>query len=276
MSPEQSSTQLTIRLKEEFLKLKSEISSLIEKVGIKEKSYLQNYLYFFHFPLFSFTESVIILCESGKTHVATVLLRSLFEAHVNIVYHQVVDSKRTLALSAKAGFDGKVKNVQELKGLIRKYSNLKSSNPKDLFSDEWLKNAEEWAIKERDAILKGNNLRSTDKELDLKSKAIKCDELFQSADENKSVDKGHFERMYHVIFRQLSTTSHLNVEGMQTFISQDDSGKYLFNDGEKSHFIAAQAVEICTAYVRDLYDNKILEGEMPRTVNQIENLLKKF
>lgn len=264
------------KLKNEFLKLKSEISSEIEKVGVEEKKYLHNYLYFFHYPLFSFVESVIILCEGGKTHVASVLLRSLFEAHINIVYHQVSDSKRTLALSAKAGFDQKVQNIRELKELVRKYPNLKSPDPKNLFSSEWLEKAERWATRELDGILQGNHLTSSDQELDLKSKAIKCDKLFQKTNKNKPIDNGHFERMYNVIFRQLSTTSHLNIDGMQTFIDKDGTGKYLFDDGKNSDFIAAQAVEICVAYVKDLYENSILKGNPTQTLGRIEDLLKKF
>jgi hypothetical protein len=256
-------------LKKEFLKLKTEIISLIDRVDTTKKSHLQNYFYFVSYPLFSLAESVIILCENGKPHSAKILLRSLIESHINIIYHQVDDSEHRLALLAKEGFDTKIKNVRELKDFIRRYPNLESKDSTKLFNNEWLLKAEKWAEVERQAIMKGNNLNENDKESDLKSKAVKCDQA--SID---GIEKGHFERMYHIIFRQLSPTTHLNVEGIQTFLSKNDKGEYLFSDGDDGDFLLVQAIDICVAFTKDLYECNVLDGETIDTVRNIEKLLK--
>lgn len=256
-------------VKEKFLELKNEISALIDKVDTKKQTHLQNYLYFVHYPLFSFTESVIILCENGKPHSAKVLLRSLIETHINVIYHQVADSEHRLAVSAKDGFDTKIKNIRELKEFIRKHPSLKSTDPTNLFSEEWLLKAEQWAEVERRAILKGNGLKENDRDLDLKSKAIKCDEA-----SIKGATEGHFEKMYQVIYRQLSPASHLNVEGIQVFVDKTETGDYLFNDGDDGSVLVAEAVGICVAFTRDLYDNGILTGETTKTAQALENLIR--
>jgi len=133
-----------------------------------------------------------------------------------------------------------------------------------------LQSAEQWADKELQGILKGNNLLQKDQELDLKSKAIKCDQ------ENiKNIDRGHFERIYHLIFRQLSPTSHLNVEGIQTFMSQKETGENLFSDGDDGKILIAEAIEICVAFTKDLYECGVITGEVTILIKNIEKLLNK-
>ncbi len=256
-------------IKQEFLQLKSEISRHIDQIDTSKNSHLQNYLYFIHYPIFNFTESIIILCENNKYNSAKILLRSLFEAHINIIYHQIDESERRLALSAKAGFDTKIKIISEIKDLVRRYPNLESPDPKRLFSKKWLQDAGEWAEVQRKAILKGNNLVQTEQDPDLKSKAVKCDKA-----SIKNVEPGHFERMYTVIYRQLSPASHLDIEGLQVFVNQKETGKYIFDDGNDGDFIVGQAIEICLAFTKDLYESGVIKGNITDRVQRLEKLIK--
>lgn len=257
-------------IKEAFLKLKSEVEPHIENGGTKNKSHLQNYLYFACYPLFSFVESIVILCENRKFRTTESLLRSLIELHINVIYYQVAESDRRLAISVKKDFEEKIKGIREIRELIKKYPELKSADPRNLFSEEWLGQAQQWAEEQRQAVLKGNNLSENDIELGLKDKAIKCDQA-----DLKDVEKGHFERMYHLIYRQLSPSTHLNIGGIQGFVDQKESGEYLFSDGnEKEHFIMQQAIEICVALTKDLYENKVIEADLPDTIHKLEELLK--
>ncbi|MBU1558129.1 hypothetical protein KKC45_04165 [Patescibacteria group bacterium] len=256
-------------LKKEFLKLKKEIENLIEDIDTSKNSHLQNYFYFISYPLFSVTESVIILCENKKTNSAEVLLRSLIEAHINIIYHQLDDSEYRLAVSAKKGFDTKIKNTKGLKDFVRRYPNLKSEDPSNLFSDEWLSKAEGWAEVKRKTILRCNNLQKNDMDLDLRSKAIKCDKKYID-----NIEKGHFERMYHIIYRQLSPTAHLNIEGIQSFVDENEKGEYSFSDRGNGEVLSAQAIEVCTAFTKDLYEHGVLKGKITSTVSKIESILK--
>ena len=257
-------------LKNEFLKLKREVEPHIQSGGAKNKNHLQNYLYFSCYPLFSYVESIVILCERGKFRTSESLLRSLIELHINVIYYQVSESDHRLALSVKTEFDEKLKGVREIKELIRKYPNLKSTNPANLFSDEWLQEAEQWTERERQAVIRGNNLDEKTKDLDLKAKAIKCDQA-----ELAGVEKGHFERMYHLIYRQLSPSTHLNVGGLQGFVDQGRDREYSFSDGDtRGYFLMHEAISICVALTKDLYENGVIEGSPPDTVSKLEELLK--
>jgi len=83
----------------------------------------------------------------------------------------------------------------------------------------------------RQAIIRGSNLRENEEDLKLKEKAERCDR-----GKVKNADPGHFERMYYVIYTLLSPSVHLNIEGLDVFVSQNELGKYSFNDGDDGNF----------------------------------------
>ncbi len=249
-----------------FYILKKEIDSVLIAFQCKG-THLQNYLYFIYAPVFNYTDSIIVLCNNGKYNAASALLRSLIEAHINIIYHQLNDSEHKLAVSAKAEFDDKLKGIRELKKLIKKYPNLESTDPKKLFSQEWLDEAEKWAVVQHKAILKGNNLKK-EEPLDLKSKAIKCDQA-----NLKNTEGGSFERIYNIIYRQLSPFVHLDISGLESFAEKDENGKYVFKDSYEGEMLISQAIDISIALTKDLFDNKVIEGKIPGIVYTLEKLL---
>lgn len=255
-------------LKEKFILLKNQIDSSISLVSTHKNSHLQNYLYLCYYPLFSFTESIIILCENNKNKSAQVLLRSLYEAHINIVYHQLGDSERKLAISSKNALDQRLKIIREIKDLIKKYPNLKSEDPAHLYNEYYLASVEEKVKNEREAILKGSKITEKDMDPELKLKAIDCDNLYA-----KNVEKGHFENTYSLVYRQLSPIAHLNVEGLQGFINLKD-GQHSFSEIDDGDFFVSQAVGVCVQFVKDIYEKGLIEGEAPDTISQIENLIK--
>lgn len=256
-------------LKNDFLQFKIEMSILIDKADTSKYTHLQNYLYFVYFPLFSYAESIIILSESGKFHSAKVLLRSLFETHINVIYYQTGDSEHKLALAAKKGFDGKLSGVKELKNLIKKYPNLESHDSANLFSNAWLDSAIEWVEEYLKGILRANNLTKKNQDPDLKAKTTKCDEAA-----HEKIEPGHFGRMYSVIYRQLSSPVHLNIEGLQTFVRQYNDGKYIFDDGDDGELLVNEAISICIAFVKDLYDLQVLVGQRPVILAELEDKIK--
>jgi len=248
-------------LTEQFLILKKEIGFLVEE-NKTNYNYLQNYLYFFYIPLFNYVESIILLCEHKKYISASVILRSLIEAHINIIYHQTSDSERKLAILAKSGFDKKIKEIKKIKGLIEKYPNLESKDPSNLFSHEDLKALENVNKNNLQAVLKGNNIKDNDCELNLYDKAIKCD-----GEQVKNAEGGHFEKMYIINYGYLCSSAHLDLDGLQAFITEKQDEK----SGEHLIF---EAIDICTAYTKDLYENNVISGKIPENVANIENLLK--
>lgn len=253
-------------LNKKFSQLKQEISNLLSGVDRTGYSHLQNYIFFAHKPIFSFTEAILILCKSGKSNAAKVLLRTLFEAHIDIIYHQVNDSKQRLAFSAKRMFDERITVLNEILSLINKYPNLESQDVTKLFNKEYLTKAIADQDNHRQAILRANsNLKGT-KHLQEKAKLCEKGEV-------KNSEPGSFERMYSLIYRQLSPVAHLNIEGLQTFIGQDEYRKIFFHDGDNGDFIATQAVEISIAFSKDLYDNKILAYGQVTIIQETEKFI---
>lgn len=230
-------------------------------------SYIQNYLYFMHYLLFSFTESIILLYKENKFHAASVLLRSLVEGHINIVYHQLGDTNKKLALSAKESADSRLTVINKLSELIHKYPNLESQDPSALLSKKYLEDIKNDVTNQRQGILRGNSIAEKDKALDLEAKAIKCD------GENENIEKGHFERMYTVIYRYLSPVAHLNIEALNVVVTKSNQGNYDFNEGDGGKTYVVDAVGICVAYIKDLYENKVIEGKVPDAVLSLEQKL---
>lgn len=253
-------------LNKKFLQLKQEITHLLSEVNRNGHSHIQNYIFFAHKPVFSFTEAILILCKEEKSNAAKVLLRTLFEAHIDIIYHQIKDSKQRLAFSAKRMFDERITILNEILSLIKKYPNLESPDETKLFNGTYLAKALANQDKHKQAILRANpNLSGTKH---LQDKAKLCEE-----GEVKNSEPGSFERMYSLIYRQLSPIAHLNIEGLQEFVGQDEYGKIFFHDGDSGDFIASQAVEISVAFSKDLYDNKILTGEQITIIQETEKFI---
>jgi len=257
-------------LGEKFYKLKEKINFLLNQDDPSKYSHLQKYLYFAHHPIFSFTESIIILCENGKSRIAEVLLRTLFEVHIDIIYHQLGNSEERLALSARRVFDERITILKEILALIKKYPNLESPCLNDLFNKNYLVNTIDGQEVHRKAILKGNPGLEGCKKLHVSEKAKLCDE-----GQVKNAEKGHFSRMYSFIYRQLSPVSHLNIEGLQAFVEQDKYGKLFFNDGNDENFVIKEAISICLAFSKDLYDNKVLKGNPIQIIEEMEKLISK-
>src|SRR3990167_4303013 len=152
----------TEELNKKFLQLKQEITHLLSCVNRSGHSHLQNYVYFAHHPIFSFTEAILILCENKKSNAAKVLLRTLFEAHIDIIYHQLGNSEQRLAFSTKRMFDERITVLEEILCLIKKYPNLESNNPKQLFNKQYLNEIIIDQNKHKEAILRANpNLTGT-------------------------------------------------------------------------------------------------------------------
>lgn len=257
------------KLKDAFLKLRGEIVELLRTSDKSKYTHLQNYIYIAHHPIFSFTEAILILTENKKSHAAKVLLRTLFEAHIDIIYHQVKDSEKRLAFSSKRMFDERIIVLSEILDLIKRYPNLESNDTTQLFNKEYLNKAITDQTKHREAILRANPDLTGTKHL--QKKARLCEEGGV-----KNAEPGSFERMYSLIYRQLSPVAHLNIDGLQTFIGQDKYGEIFFHDGDDEDFIATQAVDISLAFSKDLYDNKVILGEQITMIKEVEKLISQM
>jgi hypothetical protein len=219
-------------------------------------------------PFENYTESVILLCDNGKINAASVLLRSLVEAHINIIYMQIGDMKKHLAEAAYEGFKQKVSVCDNFLQLLKKYPNLISHESNSLYNPERLNHMKEFAVQGRDSILELNSLDlkyAEDKsyKVDILDKARKCDKAGIISDK-----PGFFEDTYTLYYRYLSPLAHLNLEGLQHFVEEVNS-EVVYKDGNNLEMIQGMAIGLYAALVKDLYEHQVISGEVPSDVNEL-------
>ncbi|MFA5071983.1 MAG: DUF5677 domain-containing protein [Candidatus Paceibacterota bacterium] len=265
-----SLTAKNLKIVESFNYLKTQINSLLDN-NLKGKTHLQNYLYFVVAPVFNYTESIIILCDQGKFNAASVLLRSLIEAHINIIYYQINDTEKKLSMAVKKQFDWRKKSVNLFINLIKKYPNLESPKENSSYNIKNLEKKFKKIDEARNDIISINKLKEGDKDLNLYDKAISCD--------NAKIEKaepGHFELIHRLFYNILSTYVHLDIPGLESFVGKNDDGKYFFKDETANEdLLISQSIDICIALIKDLYENKVIMGDPPESLNIIEKLLNK-
>jgi len=229
----------------------------------KSDTKLRNYLYIMYGPFENYTESIILLCKKEKLNAASVILRSLVEAHINIIYMQIGDQKKHLAEAAYEGFKQKVSVCDNFLALIKKYPNLESQDHTSLYNINRLNDMKEFAVRGRDSIPRLNDVDVEYKKVDLITKARRCDES-RMAD----TKPGFFEDLYTLQYRYLSPLAHLNIEGLQRFVDEKD-GVLIHKDGSQKEMIQGTAIGLYAALVKDLYENGVISGEVPAEVDEL-------
>ncbi len=252
---------------EYFDSLKKEINFNLNH-KLTDKTHIQNYLYFTVAPVFNYTEAIIILCKEEKFNAAQSLLRSLFEAHINIQYYTSGDTDKKLAIAAKRQFDWRRTVVNAFKKLVKDYPHFLSSEPDSLYNLDYQDKTLEEIDKHRTAIIKGNDLVDKDKDPDLIDKTILCDDA-----KIPDAEPGHFELMYHLIYRQLSSFVHLDIQGIESFTNKDENGTYFFIEKPDEDLLISQSISICVALAKDLYDNKVISGGRNENIKLIDDIL---
>jgi hypothetical protein len=250
--------------------LKVYIDSLINKKS--DKNYLQNYLTFQYFPFFDYTETIIILYKERKFNPALILLRSLVEGHIRIVYYQTGDWKKKLAIAAKGEFDTKLATIKGLLDLIKDYPNLASVDKSDLKNIDRLQELKAQTEATRSSIIRSNSLDDNDKDIrSLEDMAKECDKV-----KLENAVPGHFQQMYNLEYRYLSPIAHLNMEGLESLIEIDAINNFVLSEFVKPEIILSESIGLCLALSKDLYDNKVIESEIPELIAQIEILCQRY
>lgn len=252
---------------EYFYSLKKEIDSNLNH-KLTNQTHIQNYLYFTVAPVFNYTEAIIILCKEKKFNAAQSLLRSLFETHINIQYYTSDNTDKKLAIAAKRQFDWRIIVVNAFKKLAKDYPNFLSNDSNSLYNNDYQDKTLEEINKHRSAIIKGNNLTDQDKDPDLLEKTKLCDKA-----KIPDAEPGHFELMYHLVYRQLSSFVHLDIQGIESFTNKDESGNYFFIEKPDEDLLISQSIGICVALAKDLYDNKVINSDRSENIKSIDDLL---
>jgi hypothetical protein len=277
---------------EYFYLLKKEVDSKLDH-KLTNKTHVQNYLYFTLSPVFNYAEAIIILCKENKFNAAQPLLRSLFETHINIQYYTNGDNvEKKLAIAAKAQFDWNRTVVNSFVQLISKYKNLESNMSNSVYNKIFLEKTLEHTDRERNAIIKGNHLigkdtkeipvicthckncinsknyiEKEDREPSTLQKAIICDTY-----NIEETEAGHFESMYHLVYRQLSSYTHLDIVGITSFVEKDGEGNYFFKESSDEDSLIKNSIDICVELVKDLYKHNVIDDEPSNYINEIKSI----
>lgn len=254
-----------MKSEDQFAAIKEVISpKILER---KSDTKIQKYLFIMYGPFENYTESIILLCEKGKLNAASVLLRSLVEAHINIIYMQIGDKEKHLAEAAYEGFRQKVSVCDNFLQLLLKYPDLKSQDSTSLYNVSRLNEMKEFAIQGRDAIFELNDVDPKYKDkrykVDLLAKARKCDSSGVA-----DTKPGFFENLYTLQYRYLSPAAHLNIEGLQHFV-EGEGDEMVHTDGNQKEMIQGTAIGLYAALVKDLYDEGAVAGEVPSEVHKL-------
>jgi hypothetical protein len=260
-------------LKEKNKKVSLLFSELTESIKLKltesrkERTYRQNYLFLIINPAFNYTEAIISLCKNGSYNAAHVLLRSLFELHLNCQYYMFGDSEKKLALAAKRQFDWRANVIREVKIMIENYPNLKSSTKGSLYHPDYLDSKQEEISNILESIIKMNRLDNKDKDPKLIEKAKECDK------QSEVPEPGYFENMYHLVYRQLSPYVHLDIQGVEFFHEENNKGEIISIDKNSEDILISQSVGISIALIKDLHDEEIIQEVLPEDIKLIEDVL---
>jgi hypothetical protein len=217
--------------------------------------HLQHFLLSMHAGVHNFAEAIYILCKDSRPNAASVLLRSLFEAFINIDYIKQGDTEKKLALFSREGFKVRGKIARDFENFIKKYPH--KENTLSLLNRKTLGEMKEFAYHRIKGIEKVNNLSSNDYySNDLR---FLCEEIDKAeVDLEKRGDK---ELSYMLIYRYLSPLAHLNCLGLEYFAdNQGDS--IIYNLGQKNgiHIIVVETYLYYFNSMNNLFEEKIIDG----------------
>ncbi|OGZ34773.1 MAG: hypothetical protein A2V60_01430 [Candidatus Portnoybacteria bacterium RIFCSPHIGHO2_01_FULL_39_19] len=216
-------------------------------------THLQSFLLFNQVAVHNYSEAICLLCKDARPHAAHVLLRSLFEAYTNAEYIKSKDSEKRLALFAREGMIERNKIANGFEQFIKKYPKKKNSLPVlEEKSIDKMKKFSEGHIK---GINNANKLNQKEVYPDIVSRSIKIDEEIPDSEE-----KGNSELYYHLVFRLLSPYAHLNAFGLEMFT---EKGLDIIGQAKDVHHIILQTYLYYFSLLKNLFQHKILDGEMP-------------
>src|SRR5680860_245449 len=208
---------ITIQEKEYLKELKDILKlgkSLFKnsQIGAYSKSYKKNFIFFTFVVIHNYSEAIYILCKNSRPHASYVLLRSIFEAYVNMLYFTNTNSNLPLAKYVILDFKERIKTLNNFKEFIKKYPSWK-----DKYEITNLSNLDNLISKQNkniEAVKKGNKFyRTTKIEKLLRERAKAYDQ--------KTRNKGELEFNYILIYKYFSLFTHLTPTGIEHFLKKE-------------------------------------------------------
>ena len=226
-----SLTQKDLRFLESFRELLEFGGGLFNNQSFQlpqqESFYKRNFLLLTFGAIHNYAETVYILCKNMRPQAAIVLLRSIFEAYLNMHYLMNVRSNKRLALYVVKDVREHIKIVNSFLSLIKRHPRLE--NKYGMTTKATLD-----AMKKKHEDIEAS-MRSLNKipiTLGLKSLEERAREYDRRI--GSKARKGEMEFNYHLLYRQFSSCAHLTPTGLQEFIKDTPEGReFILDQSEK-------------------------------------------
>jgi len=193
----------------------------------------------------NYSGAIYKLCEDFRAIPAIVLLRSVFEAYINIFYITKTNSDKRIVLFWIEAWKDRITMLNELTSFRKKYPNHKNIKS---FMDEstvaQIKLETEQKIKN---TRKNHKLTTKQKHPDLITVTRKLDQAIPEKSRN-----GKFEYNYHILYRYFSPFAHLNASGINNFLKQKPDGSHDFITNQSNDLIGEVLASTFSFYLEFL------------------------
>jgi len=251
-----------------LLEFGSEIFIKYLQTSIGDGNYKKSFISFYFGAIHNYTESIYILCKNSRPHSATVLMRSVFEAFINVLYLTNTNSNLKIAKYTISDFEERIKVINQFKRFVAKYPDWE--NKYQMTNLKNLDSLIDRNKKHKEAIERGNKFyKTTTIESDLRKRA--------EAYDKKVKGNGVWEFNYILIYKYFSTYTHLTVTGIENFVKQEDD-KTLFDigqsEGVKEHLITTYSIYIALLY--NIKKRKFIPGniDLNKFIRQLKQMQK--
>jgi|GEM_PF-5735307 len=176
-----------------------------------EENYKKKFIAFHFGAIHNYSEAIYILCKNKKPQAATVLLRSIFEGFVNMVYFVNTNSNRKIAKYAIEDAEKRLRVLNELKTFVAKYPKWK--NKYSMTNENELDRLIIFIKKNIQALKLGNKSHLKTK---IETKLIEKAKAY-----DKKIRKdGDWELNYILFYKFSSTLAHLSLSGIENFLQE--------------------------------------------------------
>lgn len=209
-------TLLTKKEKEALVYLK-EVLKFGDKIfhdhlfEVDKGNYKRQFIAFHFGAIHNYSEAIYTLCADSRPHAATVILRSIFEGFLNMIYFVNTNSNLKIAKYAIEDAEDRLKVLKQFKNFVDKYPKWE-----DKYSMTDIANLDRLIIiteNNLNALKRGNKLyKSTKIKRKLRDKA--------EAYDRKINKDGEWEYNYLLFYKFSSSYAHLSLSGMENFVHE--------------------------------------------------------
>lgn len=222
------------------------------KIDTNSRDFKKNFISFYFGAIHNYSESIYVLCKDSRPHAATVILRSVLEAFINVIYLMNTNSNLKIAKFAISDFEERIKVLKQFKVFVAKFPKWEGKD--NLTTTKDLDNMIAFNQKHKEGIEKGNRFYKSTKILkDLRARA--------EAYDKKTKKEGNWEFNYLLVYKYFSNFTHLSISGIEGFFNKEDGDEHFDlgqSKGVESH------LAMCFGIYLALLSNIKKRGYVPK------------